>query len=385
MAKLQVRTALAATVATLLLPAGALGVVASAQDGPVRTAAAARQATDGWWSVSRAGQQQAADCGRWRVDGNGYCVADDARNGLEVGTRFRTSRTIEVTGVRLYRVDRSELTVSIWDQDATRLAAGTVPATTTAVGWTDASLDAPVVLVPGRVYTVSYFTPRTRYAFEYGFFEGRAHTVGPVTALASTAEAPNGVHCYDDAACGSYPVRPHRSSNYWVSPLWRETGGDPGGGPSASPTRNPTAGPTSGPTRGPTRGPTAGPTTGPAPGPGARKDAPRVTSTSPRAGARTVRPTARVRIRFSEPVRRASVSSASLRLVREGRKKPVRSRVVLSQDRRQAVLVPRSRLARKTTYRVLVTVRVRDDEGLRLDQQPTRSGRQPAVWTFRTR
>ena len=60
---------------------------------------------------------------------------------------------------------------------------------------------------------------------------------GPGTALASTEADPNGVHCYHDAACGSFPVNGYQSSSYWVTPLWQTP--DATTGPAAA-TRPPT-------------------------------------------------------------------------------------------------------------------------------------------------
>ncbi len=190
------------------------------------SATAQRQDSTAWWTLGRQGRQQAGDCGIWVLDSRGYCVADDRRNGLEVGVRFRTSSPVLVTGVRLYRVDPSQLRVSLWDEQGNRIGSGLVTAGV-ANGWTDVAFDSPVQVGPGATYTASYFSPRTMYAFEYGFFADRTLTEGPVTALAHTEASPNGVHCYDDAVCGSYPVRGHRQSNYWVSPLWQRVGARP--------------------------------------------------------------------------------------------------------------------------------------------------------------
>ena len=82
------------------------------------------------------------------------------------------------------------------------------------------TFDAPVTIAPGTTYIASYFTPNTKYAFGYEYFADQPRTVGPVTALASTDADPNGVHCYDGAPCGSFPVRGYRNSSYWVTPLW---------------------------------------------------------------------------------------------------------------------------------------------------------------------
>ena len=328
------------------------------------SASAQRQDSTAWWALGRQGRQQAGDCGIWVLDSRGYCVADDRRNGLEVGVRFRTSSPVLVTGIRLYRVDPSQLRVSLWDQQGNRIGSGLVTAGV-ANGWTDVAFDSPVQVGPGATYTASYFSPRTMYAFEYGFFADRTMTEGPVTALAHTEASPNGVHCYDDAVCGSYPVRGHRQSNYWISPLWQRDAGVPG--PSPTPTRPPGGGP-------------GGPGQGPTPTPGASKAAPRVVGwqVKPRSGR------AQVRIRFSEPLRASSVKPRAVRLLR-GNGAAVKARLRLSKNAAEVTLTPTASLRPATSYRVVVTTRVRDAGGDRLDQQPKKPGRQDATWNFKTR
>ena len=277
-------------------------------------------------------------------------MADDVRNGLEVGVRFETSQPVQVTGVRIYRVDSSTLTGSLWDATGTRLATGTF-AGRGASGWQDLTFDAPVTVVPGQTYVASYYTPKTRYAFEYGYFASAARTVGPITALRSTSAAPNGVHCYDDRSCGSFPVRGFRDSTYWVSPLWTEP-------------EQPTA-PVTGTT------PVEPPAT-----------ALRVAQVRPHQRSIGVR--APVRVTFSAAVRRATLTRSSVRLVgRDGDR--VRLRLSYDATRHRLTLRPARALRPGTTYRLAVTTKVTDEQGVRLDQDPERAGAQAGTWAVRTR
>ena len=81
-------------------------------------------APTGLWPTSFNAHQTAADCGRWKLSPEGFCVADDARNGLELGVRFRTSQEVQITGVRIYRYDTAALTGSLWDASGRLLARG---------------------------------------------------------------------------------------------------------------------------------------------------------------------------------------------------------------------------------------------------------------------
>jgi Domain of unknown function (DUF4082)/Bacterial Ig-like domain len=316
----------------------------------------------GLWSTSFSPGQTASDCGRFRLDANAFCVANETRNGLEVGVKFETSRELLISGVRIYRADTDAVTASLWDSGGTLLATGRFPAGPGHT-WQDLSFDAPVMIEPGQTYVASYFTPQTKYAFAYDYFARSALTVGPITALRSVDGSPNGVYCYDDAECGSFPVRGHLSSTYWVTPLWQDPGPDPTATPTATPTGTPTATPT--------------------PPPVDRKP-PRVTAVSPAKGTARVKVAKPVKATFSEPVRRASLKRSTVLLMRKGSSKPVAVRLTYDAARQRVVLHPRTRLRHATTYRVVITTRVHDTAGNRLDQDPSRAGQQRASWTFRT-
>ena len=215
------------------------------------------------------------------------------------------------------------------------------------------TFDQPVTIAPGTTYVASYFTPGTKYAFSYGYFADTARTVGPVTALASTDADPNGVHCYDDAACGSFPVNGYKHSSYWVTPLWQAPDGQTPGTPPST----------------------------------VDQQAPRVTDAAPGRDAKQVRVGARtkVKVRFSEPVRRATLTRTTVRLLLDKQATPVKARLRYDADQHRVALTPRKSLRRATTYRVEISTSIRDLAGNRLDQSPRKAGLQKATWTFRTR
>jgi hypothetical protein len=326
----------------------AVGAVALATSVVALPRPAGAEAGQALWSTSYASGQSAADCGRWRLDSNGFCVADDAHNGLEIGTRFTTSETVMITGVRIYRADPGTLRASLWTSAGTLVARGTF-APRADNGWQDLNFADAVRMEAGTTYIASYFTPATKYAFQYGYFKDAAWSVGPITALRSLGNRPNGVHCYQSATC-SFPDRGYRDSTYWVSPLWTSFAGSPV--------------PSSG---------------------GAKKGPPRVSATRPAAGANGVGPRGSIRVRFSEAVRPDTLTPGTVRLLRKGSGKRVPVDLRYDADRRRLVLDPQFALHRGATYRVLITTRIRDLSGKRLDQSPKRRGRQAATWTFRTR
>jgi subtilisin-like proprotein convertase family protein len=132
----------------------------------------------------------------------------------------------------------------------------------------------------------------------------------------------------------------------------------------------------------------APPATPPAttPGPTAATDhtAPFVTRRSPVTTTTGVGTGATIRARFSEAMRRASLTGATVRLVRAHHTRGVPATVTYDARRLRVVLDPAHALRHRTTYRVVVTTAVKDLAGNRLDQDPTRTGGQPVSWTFRT-
>lgn len=307
----------------------------------------------GLWDTSHSAGLDARDCEQWKIDDDGFCTADDTRNGVELGVRFRTSQELTITGVRVYRVDLGTVTGSLWDDQRVRLATGTFEHRSR-TGWQDLEFAAPVTISAGRTYVASYYSPATRYAFEYGFFDEQV-TRGPVTALRSSDDTSNGVHCYDVASCVS-PTRGFRSSNYWVTPLWR----DPTDAPEPTPTATPTATPE-------------------------QLAPPRVDATAPRAGATRVRLGATIRVTFSERVRAATLNRATVLLHRKGRTDRVAVRLTYDAQRRRLTVDPKARLLPNATYRVAITSGVVDLAGDSLDQDSRRAGDQRAAWRFRTR
>lgn len=332
---------------------GSVAIVAGAW-APATAAPARLVEPSGLWSTGFEVHQAASDCGEWRLDKNDFCVADDSRNGVELGVRFQASTELVITGVRIYRVDPGKVKASLWDTAGNRLAQGTFAEAAADNGWQDMTFAAPVTIAPGTTYVASFFTPATKYAFSYEYFKDAARTVGPVTALASTEADPNGVHCYDDAACGAFPVNGYKNSSYWVTPLWQT--------PDA-------------------------PTPGTPPDPTADQKAPRVTSTVPSGDAKQAKvgTRAKVKVSFSEPVRPTTITRTTVRLLVGRKATPVKARLRYHADRHRVVLTPRRALRAATTYRVTVTTRIKDLAGNRLDQVPGKAGLQKATWTFRTR
>jgi subtilisin-like proprotein convertase family protein len=111
---------------------------------------------------------------------------------------------------------------------------------------------------------------------------------------------------------------------------------------------------------------------------------PRVISTTPKAEATGVAPTANVKATFSEDMKGASVIS-SFELFRKGSTRKVGASVSYDSATRKGILDPTNPLRRGATYKAVVNTSAQDLHGLRLDQNKTLSGLQKKVWFFKAR
>jgi hypothetical protein len=96
---------------------------------------------------------------------------------------------------------------------------------------------------------------------------------------------------------------------------------------------------------------------------------------------------ATVKAVLDEPVARSTVDAGTFRLSRvtdDGLRRVRDAAVTLSADRTVARLDPDLRLRARTRYRAHLSTAVQDLAGNRLDQDASRDGRQPQVWTFTT-
>lgn len=179
------------------------------------TAATGGSAGAGLWPATYQASQ--TDCGSFSRDANNFCFIDD-NGGVELGVKFTSSKAVNVTGVRIYRIDSGAVTGSLWAADGTLLAGPVGFSGTTTHAWQDVTFGTPVAIAPGQTYVASYFAPNADYAYEYDFFTDSSYTAGPITALESVAGDSNGVYCYAGGTC--FPTNTFRDTNYWVTPLW---------------------------------------------------------------------------------------------------------------------------------------------------------------------
>jgi dipeptidyl aminopeptidase/acylaminoacyl peptidase len=110
---------------------------------------------------------------------------------------------------------------------------------------------------------------------------------------------------------------------------------------------------------------------------------PKVISTSPKANATEVAPTANVRATFSEGMKGDTIDATTFQLFKKGTTTQIPAQVTYNADIRTAKLDPTNSLRRGVAYKAVVTTWARDVAGNRLDQEGTTSGFQQMRWFFR--
>ena len=122
--------------------------------------------------------------------------------------------------------------------------------------------------------------------------------------------------------------------------------------------------------------------------------APTVSSVTPTKMTGVSRVRGNIKATFSEPVDKATVEaldpttqeSVNVKLINTATGNQVAATVSCNADPCNKVkITPNRTLAANTKYRAIVTTRVKDLAGNRLDQDPTTTGNQREVWTFTTR
>ncbi|MGA8790215.1 MAG: DUF4082 domain-containing protein [Paenarthrobacter sp.] len=179
---------------------------------------------------------------------------------VELGTAFSVSQAGNVTGIRFYKGAGNTGTHvgSLWNSAGTRLAQVTFT-NETATGWQTATLSAPVALVTGQTYVVSYRAPNGRYSYTSAFFN-QTYTSGVFTASGPN----NGRYRYGSG--GVMPTNSWNATNYFVDVVYSfTTPAQQQAAPAPSPTATQTATPTPSPTA--TATATASPSPSPSPTP----------------------------------------------------------------------------------------------------------------------
>jgi Domain of unknown function (DUF4082) len=116
---------------------------------------------------------------------------------VEPGVKFRTSTDGYVTGLRFFKGGRNTGTHvgHLWSPGGTLLASATFTGET-AYGWQQVQFATAVGARANTTYVASYHTDTGFYAANTDYFATSGVTSGPLTALATGVDGPNGVYRY---------------------------------------------------------------------------------------------------------------------------------------------------------------------------------------------
>jgi len=150
----------------------------------------------------------------WNASATPAAVDPDTAS-VEVGMKFRSDVAGAVVGVRFYKATSNTGTHigNLWSSTGTLL--GRVTFTNeTASGWQQANFPAPIPISPNTTYIISYFAPNGHYSVNVNFFTSSGVDSGPLHALRSGVDGPNGVYRYGSTS--GFPNSSWENANYWV-------------------------------------------------------------------------------------------------------------------------------------------------------------------------
>jgi hypothetical protein len=146
-------------------------------------------------------------------------VADSGDgNPVELGVKFTSDVSGQVTGVRFYKAGTNTGTHigSLWSSTGTMLASATF-SSETASGWQTVQFASPVNITAGTTYVASYFAPFGHYSFTPGAFAQGSIDNPPLHGVANGTSA-NGVYAY--SLSSTFPNNSYNATSYSVDLLF---------------------------------------------------------------------------------------------------------------------------------------------------------------------
>lgn len=172
-----------------------------------------------WSFTTTAPPTNNCPCSIWTTSATPAVAADPDTDPVELGVKFRTSQSGQITGLRFYKGagNTGSHVGSLWSGAGVRLATVTFTGES-ATGWQTATFASPVAVAANTTYVASYFAPAGRYSVTENYFSSAPTVNGPLTALRSGTDGANGVYTY--AGSSSFPASSYRASNYWIDVIF---------------------------------------------------------------------------------------------------------------------------------------------------------------------
>jgi hypothetical protein len=139
---------------------------------------------------------------------------------IEVGVKFNSSASGNITGLRFYKGPGNTGThvADLWSSNGTLLATATF-ANETASGWQQVNFASPVAINAGTTYVASYHTNSGDYAADANLFANSIAN-GPLTAPSSASSGGNGVYAYGSSSL--FPNNSFNSTSYGVDVVFKQ-------------------------------------------------------------------------------------------------------------------------------------------------------------------
>ena len=249
-------------------------------------------------------------CSIWSGSDTPASLNPGDTNAVELGVKFRSSADGYITAIRFYKgPDNTGTHIGrLWSSNGDNPLAEATFSGESSSGWQEVSFGSPVAITANTTYIASYYAPGGNYAFSGGYFASSGATKGPLTALQSGVDGPNGVYRY--GVGGGFPTDSFNSTNYWVDVVFATSVG-------------------------------------------ADTTAPTVSGVSPGNGAQGVNTSSNITATFSEAMDAATISGNTFEL-HDAANALVPASVSYNAGLRVATLDPDSSLSNSTTYTVTV-------------------------------
>ncbi|WP_147268692.1 DUF4082 domain-containing protein [Sphaerisporangium album] len=139
--------------------------------------------------------------------------ADSDTGPIELGVRFSSAANGYVTAVKFYKGsgNTGAHIGTLWSNTGEQLATGTF-SNETATGWQKLTLASPVYITAGTQYVASYYSPNGHYAADADYFRYQPLVNAPLSAPATSENAPNGVY----RSGQGFPTQTFNGGNYYV-------------------------------------------------------------------------------------------------------------------------------------------------------------------------
>jgi Domain of unknown function (DUF4082) len=149
---------------------------------------------------------------------------DAAPDGVNLGTRFKTSVDGNIVGFRYYKgaTAISQTRIGrLWTNAGVSLGSAAFTGETSS-GWQETKLAVPVAITAGSIYLVSIHHPKGDYANDAFFFGANDYVNGNLIGLKSAAGNLNGVFSY--GVEGVMPTNMFNKTAYFSDVLFEKTG-----------------------------------------------------------------------------------------------------------------------------------------------------------------